>query len=152
MSLQRDSSTVSPACCEPEQHRLALLPTEAQCRQGHPQVAEQPQPSSRVRGRGMASLTAHTSSIDHLQLVLPGSFGLVAEPSQATQASPSTLTSPLGPRVSRQSTYQAGVAQSPVVLAGVSKRRTEGGFSSSIMPKSCPESEKCVWISLWQTN
>lgn len=71
----------------------------------------------------MASLTAHINSVEQLQLILRGSFGLVAEPSQATQASSFRFTSPLGPRVCRGSSYQAGVAQSPVVLAGTSKRR-----------------------------
>lgn len=38
------------------------------------------QPASGVEDRGMASLRAHISSIEQLQLILPGRFGLVAEP------------------------------------------------------------------------
>lgn len=79
------------------------------------------------RGRHVSAVSSKCSS---------SSLGASAphpEPPQSAQASPFTLASPPGPGVCRGNIYQAGVAQSPVVLAGSSERRAGGSFSSSIV-------------------
>lgn len=86
---------------------------------------------------GRASVTAHVCGMEQLE-----SFGLVGWASSgcksAVLASARTLASPLGPWVCRGSTDEAGVAQSPVVLAGSGERRAGGGFSSSPVAEAEP--------------
>lgn len=142
--------TASPACREPELGGLAQ-PLWHGAGGDVPRVWHS---TASQQGQGQW----HAPQGWHMSVVLgncssssPGALALWAEPPRGAQASLFTLASPLEPGVCKGSSYQAGVAQRPVVLAG-SSERAGGGFSSRAVAKAYPESGKWVWISPCQAR